>query len=102
MKCPEPGCGKTGLKGHQGVAMHIGRVHTGVIKTSKHPRGPRKALIAVDGEHVNGRAASAVVVTDAPLTRRRAEGIELVATKPKFEVNGCPNCMFPLKIMNDA
>lgn len=91
MKCPEPGCGKRGLRGHQGVQMHIARVHTRTIVSPTGPRGPRKPrepIIAIDGASKNGRHAH--------------HEHEQAGKAEKFELNGCPNCLFPLRIMNDA
>jgi hypothetical protein len=104
MKCPEPGCGKRGLKGHQGVEMHIARVHTKTIVSPGGPRGPRRSRVinAIDGEHSNGHADTDVLVEEPPVSRRRTGGVALLPPVGKFELNGCPNCLFPLRIMNDA
>jgi Zn finger protein HypA/HybF involved in hydrogenase expression len=98
MKCPE--CGKRGLKGHAGVAMHIGRVHSHTIPTSRHRR--RKILPArvqvedhVDHAEANGGTAVALKRTTREVTVTEEATIQ---TK-KFAVNGCPNCFFPVGLM---
>lgn len=83
--------------------MHIARVHTKTIISPGGPRGPRKPVMALDDEHVHSNGnGKAVEVVELPATRRRTHGPNLVPRVGKFEVNGCPNCLFPLRIMNDA
>jgi hypothetical protein len=109
MKCHI--CGAGGFKGHQGVKMHIGRVHDNTInpnKALKLARKRRNSLARMDGLSVTAidgePGVPAVAVAEPPVvvTKRRAVNGEVTATHKKFGVNGCPNCMFPLNIMNTA
>lgn len=82
--------------------MHIARVHTRTIVSPGGPRGPRKSRVinAIDGEHEHSNGAD--VAIEEPAVSRRTGGIALLPPVGKFELNGCPNCLFPLKLMNDA
>jgi hypothetical protein len=112
MKCPI--CQKTGLRGHQGVTMHVGRVHDKTINPNKahsiaKRRRRRLALMsgvtAIDGEP---GAAVAVKEAEPAIDTSAKRAVTVVETKvtvqnpvsKKFEVNGCPNCLFPLRTMN--
>jgi Zn finger protein HypA/HybF involved in hydrogenase expression len=101
MICPE--CGKRGLKGHKGVAMHIGRIHSKTIPTHKARNlQVRRVDMEDHADHEEPRGSVALKRT----TRvRRAE--EVIVTEEatvhgrKFAVNGCPNCFFPVGLMHD-
>jgi hypothetical protein len=102
MKCPQ--CGKRGLKGHQGVAMHIGRVHKQTIT----PPGTKPA--GLNGQRqvtVENHADHAEPGGVATLRRTRTMRQEVTVTEEakvpvrQFNVNACPNCFFPIGLMHE-
>lgn len=98
MKCPE--CGKRGLKGHQGIAMHIGRVHSHTIPTARYRK--RKILparVQVE-DHVDHAEPTAGSVALKRTTREITVTEEATIQTKHFAVNGCPNCFFPVGLMH--
>ncbi len=87
MKCPE--CKKPGLKGRQGVRMHIGRVHTQTIKTPRFNAIEGERLLAATNGH-NGHVHAEPVAPPPLLVE------EAIMTKPKEKVKRavakCPYC----------
>jgi hypothetical protein len=80
--------------------MHIGRVHTQTIPTFRGGPKKRRALQVVDhADHAE--------VGVATLTRTRTTRQEVTVTEKaevpvqKFNVNGCPNCFFPVGLMHE-
>jgi hypothetical protein len=111
MKCHI--CGAGGFKGHQGVKMHIGRVHENTINPNRAlslaARRRRRlqqmeGITALDAEPGVAVAISEPQSVVATTTKRTVSVEETKITVPapskKFEVNGCPNCLFPLRTMN--
>lgn len=104
MKCPH--CGKRGLKGAQGVAMHIGRIHKNTITPPGTRPGPRQRPVVLEdhADHEHAGNGGLAVAQKANVTLRRTTRVttdEAVLT-PKFAVNGCPNCLQPLAPMNES
>jgi hypothetical protein len=80
--------------------MHIGRVHTQTIPTFRGGPKKRRALQVTDhADHAE--------VGVATLTRTRTTRQEVTVTEKaevpvqKFNVNGCPNCFFPVGLMHE-
>jgi predicted RNA-binding Zn-ribbon protein involved in translation (DUF1610 family) len=95
MKCPQ--CGKRGLNGPQGVAMHIGRVHSKTINPNYGDRPKRRVQVEDHTDHEAEPGGVAVLTR----TRTRKETVTEQAIVPvrQFAVNGCPNCFFPVGLM---
>jgi hypothetical protein len=107
MKCHI--CGAGGFKGHQGVKMHIGRVHDNTINPNKALKLARKRRIEAGVEShvisaIDGEPGVAVAIAEPPPAVRKRRVLKVNGEEPakKFGVNGCPNCLFPLNIMNVA
>jgi hypothetical protein len=100
MKCPE--CGKRGLKGHQGVAMHIGRVHSNTIipPGTKGSRLPARRVQMEDHADHAEPDGGGVALKRTTRVREVTVTEEANVQSKKFAVNGCPNCFFPVGLMH--
>lgn len=90
MKCPE--CDKPGLKGRQGVRMHMGRVHTKTILTPRfNAIEGERALAAKNGHNGHAHVETVVAATAPPPVTE-----EIIMTKPKPQTARkmvkCPYC----------
>ena len=91
--------------------MHIGRVHDKTIITRSGPTGPRKPKVVAHASAIDGEPGKALAVMEPvqlPTTRRTVrmqretrETLEIVDTQ-LFALNFCPNCQFPVKIVDNA
>lgn len=113
MKCPH--CGKRGLKGRQGVAMHVGRVHDKTINPpyteaakAAEANGKQKRHRQVELEdHADHHEVPEGNVATLKRTRTVRTAQEITVTEEakvpvrQFSVNGCPNCFFPIGLMHE-
>jgi hypothetical protein len=108
MQCPE--CGKRGLKGRQGVSMHIGRVHSKTIlppytqdAVAAGGKRYRKRRVQVEDHADHAEPTGSVAVLTRTTTRRAEETVTEQAIVPvrQFALNGCPNCFFPIGLMHE-
>lgn len=89
--------------------MHIGRVHDKTIPTfTGHHKNPKLTVstrarrMVVLEDHTDHEHGGGVAVATLKRTTRQEVVEEAQVPVQQFHVNGCPNCLKPLKPMNDG